>query len=124
MADKPAMLAFNATAYDVAIIPADKKTARAPVPKSNPASWITAADYPAAARKENRGGTVVFKLEIDRKGMVTACDILQSSGHRDLDNATCAAMAVRGEFEPARDYKGKRALGAYSGSIMWEPKRL
>jgi TonB family protein len=120
--EKPAVIINNVFDYDVASVPVGKKIARAPIPKNNPASWISAEDYPASARKQGRGGVVSFQLEIDRKGMVTGCDIIQSSGHRDLDMATCAAMALRGEFEPARDAKGKKALGAYVGSISWKAK--
>ncbi len=118
------MLAFVtapdlASAFDTALV----AKPISPMPKTDPAKWITAGDYPTTSRINGRGGSVSFKLEIDRKGIVTACDITQSSGHRDLDEATCRVLATRGEFLPARDAKGKRALGAYSGTIVWEPKR-
>ncbi len=95
--------------------------ARVPEPKGAPGSWITAADYPASARREGRGGVVGFRLEIDKSGMVTACDVILSSGHRDLDNATCAVMAMRGSFVPARNARGAPALGAYFGRVDWQP---
>jgi periplasmic protein TonB len=93
-----------------------------PEPKGDPSSWITAGDYPATSRAQGRGGTVGFRLEIDRKGEVTSCEVTESSGYRDLDEATCTVMARRGQFAPARDAKGRRALGAYSGKIVWQAK--
>jgi TonB family protein len=96
--------------------------AKPPEPKGDPASWITAGDYPATSLTQRRGGTVTFRLEIDRKGEVTGCEVTESSGYRDLDEATCRVMAQRGQFDPARDAKGRRALGAYFGKIVWQAK--
>jgi TonB family protein len=89
-------------------------------PKGNPSSWINTNDYPIAALREERQGTVSFQLTIDPRGLVNECFIRQSSGHSDLDNLTCALLIERGRFEPARDGSGAALTSSWSSRVRWE----
>lgn len=48
--------------------------------------------YPPAADLENRQGRTILRVEVDAKGKATKVEVIQSSGHKDLDNAAVAAV--------------------------------
>jgi TonB family protein len=85
-------------------------------PANNPGSWATTADYPSRALNEQREGTAGFLLTINPQGAVTECVITQSSGHADLDKATCAAISKRARFERA---PGGTANRGYRNRVTW-----
>ena len=89
-------------------------------PAGNPGQWATNADYPAAAMREEREGTSGFRLTIDASGLPTACDIVSSSGHADLDSTTCQLLIERARFRPGLDPAGKRVGGTYTNRIRWQ----
>jgi TonB family protein len=64
-------------------------------------------DYPVEAVKNRWEGAVVADLTISPEGHVSACAIVQSSGHGVLDQATCDIMKKRAMFKPATDATGK-----------------
>jgi TonB family protein len=90
-----------------------------PVPKNNPGFWVSTIDYPPKALTENRDGAVGFDLTISADGRVAKCEIAQSSGHPDLDAATCANVTRRARFYPATDASAKPMEGKYSNSVTW-----
>lgn len=98
-------------------------------PRIDLGALISPDDYPAAAIRARDEGIVDYRLDIDPAGGVTGCSITGSSGSAVLDSATCRLLLGRGRlarFAPARDRKGRRAAGSYSGSIVWrlpEPAR-
>ena len=96
-----------------------RSTATGPIPK-NAASWVGLADYPPEARAANRTGKTAFRVQIDKKGSVTSCEIIESSGHADLDHITCLRIAERAVFEPARTAKGRATMGTYRNSVRWQ----
>lgn len=96
-----------------------KNAASGPVPK-NASSWVSLADYPVEARAANRTGKAVFRVEVDKKGSVQTCQIVESSGHADLDRITCLHIAERAIFEPARTAKGRAIWGTYQNSVRWQ----
>lgn len=57
--------------------------------------------YPAASIRHGEEGSVLCALHIDTTGRVSAVEVLQSSGHRPLDDAARAAL-LRWRFEPAQ----------------------
>lgn len=87
---------------------------------SNPATWVTSADYPFRAMIEARGGTTSFLLAYDDQGLPRGCDIVGTSGHEDLDTATCRLVMERARFKPGRDAKGRPIGGTYSNRIRWK----
>jgi TonB family protein len=88
-------------------------------PAGNPGLWVTTNDYPPRALREERAGTVGFRLTIDPFGRVSACDITSSSGSPDLDEVTCTLVTQRARFNPAKDNKGKATTGSYSSRVRW-----
>jgi protein TonB len=85
----------------------------------NPAGWVTNNDYPKAARKAGEQGMVLFHLDIDRDGKVTACTVTRSSGSARLDERTCSLMMARGRFTPAKDAAGNRIPASYNNRVNW-----
>lgn len=98
---------------------ADYSVARSPSPLSNPATWVTPADYPAVARLAGAEGTTGFRLEVDSLGQVTSCEVVSPSGSTALDQATCFLVSQRARFRPAQDVAGKPKPGQYSSRIRW-----
>ncbi len=71
------------------------------------AGWFTDADYPAAARRQGAAGRTVAMLAIGEDGVIKSCRVVMSTGSSELDDATCAAVLLRGSFAPAPG-KGER----------------
>jgi periplasmic protein TonB len=65
-------------------------------------------------------GKARFRLEIAADGRVTGCTITASSGHPQLDAATCALVSKRAKFQPARGSNGEPVAGTYSNAIDWQ----
>jgi protein TonB len=57
--------------------------------------------YPPACVRSGKEGSVLCALHISTAGRVTAVEVLQSSGHRQLDEAAKTTL-LRWRFEPAR----------------------
>jgi protein TonB len=101
--------------------PAPKKSQKAAaVPKGNPGSWANTNDYPSRALSQEREGTTGFRVSIGPDGRVTDCQISSSSGHADLDAATCSNVKRRARFTPAKDDDGNPTSGSYSNRVRWQ----
>ncbi len=88
-------------------------------PRSSPGSWLSDADYPSRAQREERSGTAGFRLQIGADGRVTDCTITSSTGHPDLDEATCRLLPRRARFKPAKGSDGAEMPDTYNGRITW-----
>jgi protein TonB len=73
----------------------------------NVVSLFSTDDYPKEAAAHGWQGTVVAEVTVSPEGRVSACDIVQSSGHKVLDDKTCDILFARAKFIPARDAKGR-----------------
>jgi periplasmic protein TonB len=91
-----------------------------PKPRGNPGNWVTVEDYRSSWINREMTGTARFRLEVGASGRVETCTITASSGHPELDRATCALVSQRARFEPARDASGAKATGSYANSVRWE----
>ncbi len=91
-----------------------------PVPKGNPGNWANTNDYPSRALQQEREGTTGFRVTVGPNGRVTDCQISQSSGHPDLDQATCTNVTRRARFDPALDGNGNPTTGTYSNRVRWQ----
>lgn len=94
-------------------------TPKSAVPKGNPGNWATTNDYPSRALREERAGTTGFRVTIGPDGKVTDCQVTSSSGHADLDEATCSNIRRRARFTPATDGEGQPTTGSYSSRVRW-----
>lgn len=84
-------------------------------PRNDPGSWATPNDYPSRALREERTGTTGFRVTIDDNGRVANCTITSSSGHSDLDEATCKFVTRRARFRKPSDGYGS----VYSNRVRW-----
>jgi periplasmic protein TonB len=100
--------------------PPPKFTPKAAEPRGNPGSWATPDDYPSRALREDREGTTGFTVTIDTSGRITGCTVTRSSGHADLDEATCKYITRRGRFRPATDGNGAETTGSWSSAVRWQ----
>jgi TonB family protein len=100
----------------LAAAPAAGEPSRA---KGNLAALVTSDDYPAVALRAEEEGTVRFRLDVGKDGLVNACSVTESSGSASLDSATCRIMQERARFTPARNSAGKRVTDRVQSSISW-----
>ena len=89
-------------------------------PRGNPGNWVTVDDYRTSWINREMVGTARFRLEVAPSGRVQNCTITASSGHADLDRATCNLVTQRARFEPAKDTTGASVTGSYVSSVRWE----
>ena len=87
--------------------------------KGNPSNWANTNDYPSRALQQEREGTTAFRVTVGTDGRVIDCQITQSSGHPDLDAATCTNVKRRARFEPALQ-DGTKVSGSYSNRVRWQ----
>ncbi|PSJ41638.1 energy transducer TonB [Allosphingosinicella deserti] len=87
--------------------------------KANLASYVTDADYPAAAIRAEEQGTTRFLLTVGADGKVASCTVTGSSGSSALDSKTCSIMQKRARFTPAQDSAGNKVGDTVSNAIRW-----
>lgn len=100
--------------------PPPKFTPKGAEPRGNPGNWATANDYPSRALREEREGTTAFRVNVDAEGKVTSCSVTRSSGHSDLDDATCKNIQRRARFRPATDGNGNEVSDTWSSQVRWQ----
>lgn len=88
-------------------------------PRGDPGAWILDHDYRPSWIRRGYNGTARFILEVDVSGRVSDCSITGSTGHAQLDEATCAILSERARFNPARDSTGEAVTGRYSSAVNW-----
>jgi protein TonB len=98
--------------------PAPKKLEPARA-KANLASYVSDADYPASAQRNEEQGTTRFRLAVGPDGRVADCTVTGSSGSSALDSTTCRLMRSRARFTPARDSAGNKTSDTVSSAIKW-----
>lgn len=81
-------------------------------------TWFRPDDYPAAAAKAGKEGTVLFEVSVDAEGKPTACRIAKSSGTASLDDTTCRVVMERAKFKPAI-VNGKAVAGTFARPTTW-----
>ncbi len=89
-------------------------------PRNDPSRWLTDRDYRVNWARRGLSGIARFRLAIAADGKVTDCTITGSTGHSELDQATCALVARRARFEPARDNRGEAVAGQYQSTVRWD----
>jgi protein TonB len=91
--------------------PAAPVISKAAGPKGNPASWVTAEDYPASALRNEEQGVVGLTFDIDSAGRVQNCRVSSTSGSSVLDDTACKLVTRRGRYTPALDTAGNPTAG-------------
>ncbi len=90
----------------------------APRPVDDPATWVTPADYPAAARRANLQGTSAVRLAVVESGGVTGCEVTASSGWALLDAQSCGLLKQRARFTPAA-VRGRKVASVWQSKFTW-----
>ena len=83
------------------------------------AGLIKHTDYPDAAIKSLKGGTVQVALLIDERGKIADCTLIETSGVPSLDTQTCGIIKGRAKFTPAISRDGKPAKHAALQRVTW-----
>ena len=81
-------------------------------PRNDPKRWVTTEDYRGNWIRQDMTGRARFRLEIAADGRVAGCTITGSSGHPELDAATCTLVSKRAKFQPARGSEGEAVAGS------------
>ena len=87
--------------------------ARRPMPIGRPVEWFDQNDYPAAALRRSEQGRVRVTLLVGTDGVPVACQVIEHSGSKALDAATCRAAVRHGRFFPALDSRGRPVEARY-----------
>lgn len=94
------------------------KNVAVPVGAVNLATQFGHHNYPPAAFIDRRQGGVEVIAEIGTDGKATSCVVTSTSGHADLDLATCEGV-YRATFTPATDQSGAAVTGSFSTAVTW-----
>ena len=76
-------------------------------------------DYPRRAVERGAQGTTYLRFIVQPNGRVRDCVVTRSSGHRDLDTATCPLLERRLRYRPARDAAGRLISETIRGQQEW-----
>jgi TonB family protein len=88
-------------------------------PATPPVGWLSHKDYPVDAVINQRTGTARVRLEIKPDGSPSGCDVIDSSGVRSIDEATCLALLGRARFAPIRGPGDEPLAAVYSHTAVW-----
>lgn len=87
--------------------------------KANLGSYVSDADYPAAAIRGEEQGATRFRLTVGADGRVKECTVTASSGSSSLDATTCRLMKSRARFTAAKDSSGNDVGDVVNNTIRW-----
>ncbi len=77
-------------------------------------------DYPRRSVDRRAQGTTYLRFTILPNGRVRDCVVTRSSGHGDLDAATCPLLERRLRYRPAQDAAGRPVAETIRGQQDWE----
>ncbi|CAN1484482.1 TonB/TolA, C-terminal [Sphingomonadaceae bacterium] len=84
----------------------------------NPSEIIVSEDYPLDARARGEEGVTAFSVEVDRSGKPVKCEIVKSSGFKQLDDIVCPKMLAKAKFDISQAKLGSGNL-IFSSKITW-----
>lgn len=87
------------------------------------ARWTTNDEYPAQALAAGHEGTSYFKVTVTVDGRAKDCIITKSSGHSELDQATCSIVLKRARFKPKIGDAGEPVEGTFESKMTWRIPR-
>lgn len=115
-----AVLGFVATAAPLAAnanANASKEQMPAPL---NVEEWLGPDNYPPAAIRRGEQGRVVVSISLDATGKPVKCENEIESGFTVLDRETCEIVMTKGQFQPARDKRGRGLASRYIMPVRWK----
>ncbi|MDB5712025.1 MAG: hypothetical protein JWL96_4095 [Sphingomonas bacterium] len=85
----------------------------------NPARFFGVTAYPPAAVAAHAQGRVTSVVGVDKRGGVTSCTVVVSSGNKPLDDGTCRIIREQVHLVPARDKDGNAMASHYVLPVRW-----
>lgn len=76
-------------------------------------------DYPGASLRAEEEGVTRVEVIVDTRGRVSACEVIQSSGHSRLDEATCRIAQRRWRFSAA-ERDGEKIDSRFQQNVRWQ----
>jgi len=88
----------------------------------DPGRWAARIqeNYPAIAIRNGWSGAVGLRVDVSAEGGVAACQVTESSGHPELDQAACENMTRYARFDPAVDERGMAIAGSYATRAVYQ----
>lgn len=77
------------------------------------------SQYPPRALAAGEQGSVGFRAQVDAKGNVMSCKVLDGSGFERLDRETCDLIVDHATFKPTLDGEGKAREAVHDGIVNW-----
>lgn len=87
-------------------------------PSREAASYVSVNDYPQQAIEDGASGSARVLVAVGPDGRSKACRVLQSAGHKALDEATCMVFK-RVRYTPARNKAGQAVEAPFVGELSW-----
>ncbi|OAN58810.1 energy transducer TonB [Sphingomonas sp. TDK1] len=81
---------------------------------------LNADDYPFYAQAVHAEGVTRLALTVSAAGRASRCDVEQSSGNEDLDQAACMLVVSRAIYTPARDGAGRPTEAKVTQPYRWK----
>jgi protein TonB len=77
------------------------------------------SQYPPRALAAGEQGSVRFRAEVDARGNVMSCKVIEGSGHKRLDRETCDMIVDHASFKPVLDNGGIAREATHDGIVNW-----
>jgi TonB family protein len=94
-----------------------------PRPEKELHTYASSDDYPASAVRRGAMGEAHALVSVTDKGRASDCRIIRSSGHADLDTASCNIIVKRVRFVTARATDGTPLAAPVYLTMKWELPR-
>jgi TonB family protein len=104
-------------------ISAADRAAIATGPKTRLARFFSTDDYPEEAWRQGLGGTVGVLFWVEATGLVSSCEVVESTAATILDRTTCDVITKRVRFKSAVDAAGRPVRAPDFSRIRWVPYR-
>lgn len=85
----------------------------------NQSDFIKSSDYPTNSLKRAEEGITGYRLTLDINGRPTSCTVTESSGFKDLDDATCRLIMERARFDMS-SVPVTNTQATYSQRVKWQ----
>lgn len=79
----------------------------------------TAADYPPEALRDRAKGAAVVRYVVSVDGTPEQCELVETSGHASLDEASCRFVMRTFRFRPATGPDGRPVPEIRTERIVW-----
>lgn len=94
-----------------------------PRPERELHTYASSDDYPASAVRRGAMGETHALVSVTDKGRASDCRIIRSSGHADLDTASCNIIVKRVRFVTGRATDGTPLAAPVYLTMKWELPR-